>query len=91
MAILQKCLVLGVFGALGILSLVVIWSHFTIQPTFNKPLNRGKPFPGDSHTNLLHFAQVRLFRLLLMKFCKKICFYFTKFKLFIIVYLFKFL
>ena len=59
MPFLQKCLVLGVFGVLGLVSIAIIISHFTIIANFADPPRRGgAPYPRDTNENLMHFAQV---------------------------------
>jgi len=59
MPFLQKCLVLGVFGILGLVSIAIIISHFTIIANFNDSQRvGGAPYPSDKNENLMHFAQV---------------------------------
>jgi len=58
MPLLQKCLVLGVFGTLGLISIGIIISHFAITAHFGQNRSAGAPYPSNGTDNLFHLAQV---------------------------------
>ena len=58
MPFIQKLLVLGVFGTLGLVSIGIIISHFTIKANFGAAKIGGAPYPADQDENLVHFAQI---------------------------------